>query len=99
MLHLWSFFRSCCKSLWVQWKRLRLPVQMFVIVFIGYMTIFATVKPPSEPIVPPMGLENTPEVLEVSLTISGKTPETTKDTPEMLSNPFDRNSAVLFHVQ
>jgi hypothetical protein len=90
-----KWFRSCSKNLWGQWKRLRLPVQMFVIVFIGYMTIFATVKPPAEPTAPPLGLETTPMLIEsqMSGSTAAASPASPKDSPYMLSdNGYERLS-------
>jgi len=88
-----KWFRSCSKSLWIQWKRLHFAVKTFSLVFIIYMTVFAAVKPPAAPTAPPLGLESTPVLIESQISGSTVTAPTTtsKDFPSILAdNGYER---------
>jgi hypothetical protein len=78
-----KWFRKTVNSLLCQWKRLRVPVQIFVLIFVGYMTIFATVKPTATI---PEGLESTPVLIESSISGSAAITTTSKESISMLSD-------------
>jgi len=84
-----KLFKESAVGIWLRWKVLNPMAQILVIVFFGYLVVFAAVKPPVEPpAIPPLGLELTPVLVESQISGSTATASKTKskDTPSILAD-------------